>query len=141
MVYNAHANQFHNGVNSTMTALRQTYWIPSIRQYIRKLLRRCVSCRKVIGQSYKVRDPPPLHKSRTAETDPFTKTGVDFTGALYVRDNTRETKAYICLFMRAISRAVHLEVVTDLSVECFLEAFRRFSSGKSLPRRMISDNA
>ena len=141
MVYNAHANQFHNGVNSTMTALRQTYWIPSIRQYIRKLLRRCVSCQKVIGQSYKVPDPPPLHKSRTAETDPFTTTGVDFTGALYVRDNARETKAYICLFMRAISRAVHLEVVTDLSVECFLEAFRRFSSGKSLPRRMISDNA
>ena len=37
--------------------------------------------------------------------------------------------------------AVHIEVVCDLSVQTFLLAFRRFSSRKSLPSVMISDNA
>ena len=41
----------------------------------------------------------------------------------------------------AVSKAVHLEIVTDLTVETFLQAFRRFSSRKSLPRLLISDNA
>ena len=55
---------------------------------------------------------------------PFEVTGIDFTGALYVRGNPGETKVYICLFTCAVSRAVHLEIVTDLTVECFLQAFR-----------------
>ena len=43
-------------------------------------------------------------------------------------------------YLRAVTRAVHLEVVTDLSTENFLQAFRRFSSRKFLPVIMISDN-
>ena len=38
-------------------------------------------------------------------------------------------------------RAIHLEVVEDLTVEAFLLAFRRFASRKSLPRKLIADNA
>ena len=73
--------------------------------------------------------------------DPFTVTGIDFTGALYIRAPEGENKVYICLFTCSSTRAVHLEVVTDLSEETFLQAFRRFSSRKSLPRLVVSDNA
>lgn len=38
-------------------------------------------------------------------------------------------------------RALHLEIVVDLTVETFLLAFRRFSSRKSAPHTMLSDNA
>ena len=65
--------------------------------------------------------------------------GVDFTGVVYVREKSGEIKAYICLFTCTVTRAVHLEIVTDLTVEEFLQAFKRFSSHKSLSR--ISDNA
>ena len=60
---------------------------------------------------------------------------------LYVRDSGKESKVYVCPFTCAVTRAVHLEVVTDLSTEKFLQAFRRFSSRKSLPVIMILDNA
>jgi len=46
----------------------------------------------------------------------------------------------VCLFTCAVTRAVHLEILTDLSTKNFLQAFRRFSSRKSLPAVMISDN-
>jgi hypothetical protein len=140
-VYSAHENLLHSGVNSTMTTLRQTYWISSIPQHVKKLSRRCANCRKVTGTGYTLPDPPRHPKSRTAETESFTTTGVDFTGALYKRDNNDETKVDIWLFTFAVTRAVYLEIVTDLSMECFLNAFRRFASRKSLPQRMISDNA
>ena len=38
---------------------------------------------------------------------------VDFTGAPYIRQGRSESKVYICLFMCAAIRAVHLEVVSS----------------------------
>ena len=71
---------------------------------------------------------------------PFEVTGVEFTEALYVRNSCREVKVYVCLFTCAVPRAVHLEIVADLSTEAFLQAFRRFSSRKSLSKTVISHN-
>lgn len=136
-----HINQLHGGVNSVITAARQRYWIPSIRRVVRSLLKKCVICKRVSGRPYSAPDAPPLPKSRTLCSKPFSVTGVDFTGALFVRSSGGEQKVYICLFTCANTRALHLEVVTDLSVENFMQAFRRFVSRKSLPQLMISDNA
>ena len=128
----------HAGVNSTLIAIRQAYWIPSARQTIRGLR---IICRKTTGKAYQVPDPPPLIKARTQKTAPFEVTGVDFMAALYIQDGTSENKVYVCLFTCGVNRAIHLEIVTDLTVETFLQAFRRFSSHKSLPKVMMSDNA
>ena len=136
-----HTTQLHGGVNRTVTALREKFWIISARRYVRSVIRTCVTCRKVCGKPYSKPDPPPLPKSRAQLAPPFTVTGVDFTGTLYVRTKGEEAKAYICLFTCANSRAIHLEVVSDLSQESFLQAFRRFVSRRSLPVIMISDNA
>ena len=86
-------------------------------------------------------ETPPLPEIRTRDTTPFTITGTDFTGALYVRNDSREIKVYICLFTCATSRAIHLETVNDLTVETFLLSFRRFSSCRSLPKIVVSDKA
>ncbi|VDI78847.1 Hypothetical predicted protein [Mytilus galloprovincialis] len=69
-------------MHATVTYIRQTFWIPTIRQYAKKLLRKCVICRKVNGKAYVAPNPPPLPKIRLQESPPFTVTGVDFTGAL-----------------------------------------------------------
>ena len=141
IIHSAHVKLYHTGINSTVTALRQSYWVPAARQYVKSLLRRCTICKRHHGRPYPAPDPAPLPKSRTQDTPPFTVTGVDFTGALYVQQKGEEIKVYICLFTCATTRAIHLEVVTDLSTETFLLAFCRFASRKSLPQLMVSDNA
>ena len=140
IVADTHYKLHHGGVNITVIVLQQVYWIPCIRQCVKSVLRECVPCKKIVGKPYKSPDLPPLPKIRIMEAPPFTVTGVDFTGAQYVKER-EEMKVYICLFSCAVTRAVHLEVVTDLTVETFLLAFRRFCSQKSLPQKMISDNA
>ncbi|XP_060575431.1 uncharacterized protein LOC132732923 [Ruditapes philippinarum] len=140
IILDAHERQLHPGVSVIITYLRQKFWIPSIRQVV--IIRKCVICRKTDGKPYNAPDPPPLPKYRVDDAPPFSVTGVDFTGALYVKDKTgSETKAYICLFTCASTRAVHLELVPDLSEDSFLQAFRRFCSRMSVPKIMISDNA
>ena len=70
-----------------------------------------------------------------------TVTGIDFIAALYIQSPEGEKKVYIRLFTYASTRAIHLEVVADLSEDTFLQAFRRFSSRKSLPCVVVCDNA
>ena len=106
-----------------------------MQQCVKSLLRQCVPCRKLTGKPHRAPDPPPLPKIRVTEAPTFTITGVDFTGALFVKEGVQEKKVYICLFTCATTRAVHLEVVSDLTVGTFLLAFRRFSSRKFLPRK------
>ena len=143
IVYATHATQLHGGTHATVTALRQCFWIPAARRVVAKLLRKCVICRRVAGKPFPTPDPPPLLLARVQDGPPFSVTGVDFTGAMYVKSEgaTGEYKVYVCLFTCASTRAVHLEVVTNLTEETFLQAFRRFTARRSLPRLIISDNA
>jgi len=60
---------------------------------------------------------------------------------LYIKESNGEQKAYICLFTCASARAIHLEIVTDLSAETFLLGFRQFAGCRSIPSVMLSDNA
>ena len=107
---------------------------------VKSLLRKCARCRRVAGKPYSQPDPPPLPSARVKDARPFEITGADFTGALHVK-KMGDNKVYICLFTCGVTRAVHLEVVEDLSVETFLQALRRFAARRSLPRILISDNA
>ena len=101
VIHSTHVKQLHAGVNSTSTALRQTYWVPSSRQRVKTLIDKCATCRKVSGTAYNAPDPPPLPKSRMQQTQPFEVTGVDFTEALYVRNAGIETKVYnVCLLVQ-----------------------------------------
>ena len=119
IIQQTHKKFHHAGVNAIVTALRQVFWIPTIRQRVKTQLRQCVVCNRLMGKPYQAPDPPPLPRIRVQVSQPFSITGVDFTGALYVKDSTGERKVYICLFTCACTRAVHLKLVCDLSVDSF----------------------
>ena len=57
------------------------------------------------------------------------------------KESEEVVKLYVCLFTCASTRALHLEVVQDLSAPTFLQAFRRFCGRRGLPSTMMSDNA
>ena len=142
IINDAHEQTHHAGVNSTIAKIQLKYWIPRIRQCVKSKLRRCFECTRISGRPYSAPDPPPLPKVRVNYDYPFSVTGVDFTGALITKGQHNElSKTYICLFTCAATRAVHLEIVTDLSEESFLLAFKRFTARRSVPKIMISDNA
>ena len=135
VILQTHIAQHHSGVNATLTMVRQQYWIPSGRQRVRSLLRTCVICKKTAGRPYPTPDPPPLVKCRLNAVHPFEVTLRVPSMFEAVMVNRRST----C----ACSPALYpgLEIVNDLTVECFLQAFRRFTSRRSLPKLMLSDNA
>lgn len=81
---------------------------------------------------------------RTIPNRPFACTGVDYAGPFWVRVSSGRgvkcSKGYVALFVCMVVRAVHIEVVSDLTSAAFLAAFTRFSNRRGLPTIMYSDN-
>mgnify|MGYP002804534746 CR=1 FL=1 len=88
---------------------------------------------------------PRLATCRVREEQPSSNTGIDFAGPVYVKNssfNDRQLyKVYIALFTCASTRALHLQLVGKTSAATFLQAFRRFTSRRGLPNRILTDNA
>lgn len=81
---------------------------------------------------------------RLNQAMPFTFTGVDYAGYFEIESSSRKNapyiKGYIALFICLTTRAIHLELVSDLSTTQFLKAFKRFISRRGIPSEMHSDN-
>jgi len=82
----------------------------------------------------------PLPAERVQPSMPFAVTGLDFAGPLYTKKDT-SAKSYILLLTSATTRAHHLELSSDMSVDKFLMALDRFVSRRGLPHTVYSDNA
>ena len=85
-----------------------------------------------------------LPEFRISDDFAFTSVGVDFAGPVYVKDvfskKGEMNKAYITLFTCATCRAVHLELVPNLSAESFISALIRFKGRRGTPALIVSDN-
>ena len=84
---------------------------------------------------------PPLPKCRVTESLPFVTTGLNYLGPLYVKDGTVTQKVWVCLFTCLSTRAIHLELVADMSADQFLLCLQRFIARRGKPSRIICDNA
>ena len=136
-----HGETKHSVTTDTLSTLRENYWILKGRQTVKKIINSCVVCNKLEGLPYSSTVPPDLPYFRTSEDTPFCHTGIDFAGPLYAKGCNGSEKAYICLFTCCSTRAVHLELTPDLSVNSFLLSFRRFVGRRGLPITLVSDNA
>lgn len=136
IVVDRHLRLKHAGVQTVLNSLREEYWIPQGRRYIRQILRKCVLCRRY-GAHPIIPAPAPLPPSRIECGVPFQTAGVDLGGPLMLRDGQ---KAWIVLVTCAVYRAVHLELVTELSTPAFIQAFRRFIARRGRSHTVYSDN-
>ncbi|GFT32713.1 integrase catalytic domain-containing protein [Trichonephila clavipes] len=140
LVIGEHERIGHCGVSATLTQLRKKYWVPKGRQLVKTMIRICLVCKKY---SAKPADQlsGQLPRDRITQSPPFQSVGIDFTGAILVKDNQGTRKSYVSLFTCAVTRAVHLELVSDMSTKCFLLALRRFHARRGNCKVIYSDNA
>lgn len=66
---------------------------------------------------------------------------MDYLGPLSIKNETGIVKRWVALFTCFTTRAIHLELVDNLSAESFIHVLRRFIARRGLPRLVLSDNA
>jgi hypothetical protein len=146
IIFAAHFCTCHGGAAITLSKLRERFWVMKGRSEVRKVLNTCTVCRIYVCQKYFQKESP-LPRWRITPSPPFTHTGVDFLGPVHVqmdsstKRNPQVYKSYICLFTCGSTRALHLELCSDLSTEKFLLCLERFLGRRPHCRHIISDNA
>ena len=139
-----HSLVHHQGQRLTEGRLRSAgYWIIGAKGMVSSVIHHCVFCRKLRGKfcAPKMADLPP---DRLTPGPPFTFVGLDTFGpwnvvARKTRGGHAASKRWAIIFTCLTSRAIHLEVVDELSTPSFINALRRFLAIRGPVRLFRSD--
>ncbi|XP_059217542.1 uncharacterized protein LOC131994720 [Stomoxys calcitrans] len=142
IVSDAHERTLHGGVTLTMSFVNRKFWIVSGNQLAKRVIHNCMRCFRYSAKTVQ-QVMGNLPRVRLTMTRPFKHSGVDYAGPIPIRNsNLRSSsvsKGYICLFICMVTKAVHLEAVSDLTTNAFLAAFRRFISRRGTCTDLYSD--
>ncbi|KAL8579332.1 hypothetical protein ACOMHN_010916 [Nucella lapillus] len=126
MARHHHAKVAHLGRTTTMGSLLSNgIWICGARKGVSSVIHWCIHCARLRGRpcSQKMADLP---TDRIEAIPPFTNTGLDCFGPFEVKDGRKNVKRYGLILTCLASRAVHLQVLEDLSTDAFICGLRRF---------------
>lgn len=143
LIHKEHNRLLHAGPQQVLASLREAYWPLSARSSVRKVIHECVQCFRARPKQAPVLMGS-LPEERTSPSYAFQFTGTDYAGPFLIKDRkgrgARISKCYVCIFVCFSTKAVHIELVSDLSTEAFILALRRFVSRRSMPSKIFSDN-
>ncbi|XP_076765134.1 uncharacterized protein LOC143432245 [Xylocopa sonorina] len=138
-----HHTHLHAGVQNTLYAVRRRYWPIDGRSQVWKALKNCIPCIRARppAVNYTMGDLP---EARVTESRPFTHVGIDYCGPFFIKERKHRSrnqhKAYVAVFVCLAVKAVHLELVSDLTSEGFIAALKRFIARRGLCKAIYSDN-
>ena len=138
-----HACLGHCGPTLLLSATGWRFHVVSGRRLTRSVCSQCKVCRKAAPK------PAPqlmghLPQERVTASPAFQSTGLDFAGPFIIKKgHTRKPvhlKAYLCLFVCLSTKAIHIEVISDLTTSAFVAGLKRFVSRRGCPTVIHSDN-
>lgn len=142
VISEAHSRTLHGGTQSTLSYLRQSYWILGGRAPVRAYILRCTTCARLRGlraQQLMGQLPP----ARVTPSRAFLHSGLDYAGPFTIktwRGRAAKTyKGYLAVFVCFATSAVHFELVTDYTSEAFIAAYRRFTGRRGICHTLYSD--
>ncbi|XP_030753971.1 uncharacterized protein LOC115880817 [Sitophilus oryzae] len=143
LVNSEHKRLLHAGPQMLLASIRDKYWLLGGRNLCRHVVRSCVGCFRA-NPNVTTQIMGNLPVQRLTPAYPFSKTGVDYAGPVLIKDRQgrgcKVTKAYIAVFICFCTKAIHLELVSSLTTDCFIACLNRFSARRGKPAEMFSDN-
>ncbi|XP_033103146.1 uncharacterized protein LOC117105950 [Anneissia japonica] len=124
IVLHYHTKVCHQGRHFTEGAIRDDgYWVTGCKRLVSSVIHKCVICRKLRGK-LSFQRMANLPEERLTPGPPFSQVGVDCFGPWQVsarrtRGGIAQSKRWGVLFTCLSSRAIHIEVVEELSTSSF----------------------
>lgn len=144
IIDDAHKHTLHGGNQLTLAQIRHEFWIIGAKRAVKKYINSCVTCHRFRkSDSNQLMGSLPNARTKVV-TKAFTFTGVDLCGPIQLKimktRGATTQKGYIVLFVCLSTRAVHIEIVVDLTSEAFIAAFKRFIGRRGNVAHLYSDN-
>ncbi|XP_023204623.1 uncharacterized protein LOC111611627 [Xiphophorus maculatus] len=134
-----HQRVHHQGRGMTMNELRSNgIWILGCSHAVSSYIYKCVKCRK-FRRNTEIQRMADLPCERVEASPPFTYCGVDCFGPFYIKEGRKELKRYGLLFTCLCSRAVHIELLDDMTSDAFINSLRTLIAIRGNVRQLWSD--
>ncbi|XP_071033022.1 uncharacterized protein [Parasteatoda tepidariorum] len=139
-----HIKNLHLGPQALLYCTRERFWPLRGRSIARKIVHKCIVCFKhkplVSNQLMGT-----LPRERVNPNYPFLHSGVDYCGPFQIKYKHQRKgnfqRIYVAIFVCLASKAIHLEVVSDLTTDAFLATLKRFVARRGKCATISSDNA
>ena len=144
LIKHHHEEVKHQGRHITAGAVRSAgLWIVNGKKLIADLIFKCVKCR-ILRRKLSVQQMGELQDSQLSPVPPFSFVGVDAFGPWEVcvrrtRGGSADSKRHAIIFVCTSSRAVHIELVCEMSSSSFINAMRRFEALRGHVTQYSSD--
>lgn len=138
-----HEDNMHCGPTTLVSHVRQRFWPLKALIMARSIVHHCIRCFKARPQLLQ-QIMGNLPATRVTPARPFVNAGVDYCGPFWIHFKVRgkrPIKAYLAIFCCFATKAVHLELVSDLSTDAFLGALKRFIGRRGHCQNIYCDNA
>ncbi|XP_067305911.1 uncharacterized protein [Pseudorasbora parva] len=139
LIKHYHERVHHQGRGITANELRSNgVWVIGCSSAVSSHIYKCTTCRRYRRntQDPKMADLP---EERMEMTPPFTYCGIDCFGPFYVKEARKELKKYGLIFTCMCSRAIHIEMLDDLTTDAFINALRGFIAIRGHVRQLRCD--
>jgi hypothetical protein len=123
------------------TILRRRFWILSMYEYVRGILKHCFECQCLQNKPGRQKmGELPREIVTYDKLEPFRHVSLDFAGPFKVRVQTILCKHYLLVIVCRQLRAVHLESTGSLDTGDLILALLRFVARRRCPTTIRSDN-
>lgn len=142
LVDQTHKTTLHGGPLLMLNVIRSNYWITNLKSIAKFHVRKCIQCIRQAPR-FASQIMGNLPAARVTVSKPFSSSGVDFAGPILLKSsrlrNAQTTKAYIAVFICTATKAIHLELVSELTTEAFIASYKRFTSRRGHCAQLYSD--
>lgn len=119
------------------------YWVINCKRMVSSEIHHCVTCKRLRGKFGWVQMAD-LPEDRLKEAPPFSYVGLDVFGPWSVvtrrtRGGSANSKRWGVLFTCLVSRAIHVELVEEVSSASFINCLRRFIALRGPVQQIRSD--
>lgn len=138
-----HNRLLHCGPQQLLSSVREQFWPTGGRVLSKSTVNKCYTCTRLKAKPVQqlMGNLPPF---RVTPAPPFESCGADFAGPFFIINRkgrgAKSFKCYLCLFVCLSTKAIHLEVVSDLTSNAFILCLRRFISRRGKPKLICCDN-
>ena len=142
LINDLHKETLHGGVSLVLNTSRNKFWILNAKRIISQQINKCPRCIRYRQQT-KSQAMGNLPVNRFNNVRPFINVGIDYAGPISLRAarnrNSKTYKGYFCIFVCMSTKAIHLELVSDLTSAAFIAALKRFVARRGICTNIHSD--
>ena len=135
-----HTKMFHSGVYNVITELRKLVYIPHLFSVVKRVIRKCVVCRRFKARPIQINQSPYRENRINPPQIPYRHIYMDYFGPYQVKVDNVRTKIYILCITCTYTRAINLKLCIDLTVKEFLRAFQMHCFEFGVPTYVVTDS-